>query len=592
MHGARCYAANAAINATSALQLTSGRATGCRAGLLAVDLTRWSDKIQRCRQSRIPYTTTAEGATKRKSVTLASDAIPAKDTRQAQRLALYEEVMVKDGTTHLNEEQKRQQLREAARIKQTHEEGSLDWKTHSLALSEQIRKARRAHHDPAPEDGEWAPPAPQMSLDYKGLVIEPQTSNADPPMPIPWAQGYKVRKNKVTAAQILDLEIAAFADHMAPTAKEKVARHRVRNSAKMIMDTLHGHHSYAFGSHKTGLAMPYSDIDFGIFERKHGIPALQPAMERLYSLLNDGEEYICVVYRPAHRSIITAQHKATGIDIQIVARESGAQDMRVQGYLETIPHLYQLYSVIRTAFGVRGFVDPFVGGISSYGTFMMLAAALTRRGTPLTIHDSPSSQLLHFLSFWANFDTTKYGVALSCPASTNDDGSTLLYERPAKLFRKISFDENLDPEQIRAQQAAMASAAKNRQQNQRAGQYRIGRLNPEQPYLLCMQDPAHPINDLGATCHAIKHILQTIEVMHANLVRAMEEHDRTPSKDGSKSETSFLLPLVGRSHELYAERRQRLREWQPSTRLRWHQVKSEAGWRTKNEKRKADIVGK
>jgi non-canonical poly(A) RNA polymerase PAPD5/7 len=584
MHGARCYAANAAINATSALQLTSGRATGCRAGPLAINFTRRSDNIrlQRCRQSRIPYTTTAEGATKRANVTLASEAIPGKDTRQAQRLALYEEVMVKDGTTHLNEEQKRQQMREAARIKQTHHEGSVDWKTHSLALSEQIRKARRAHHDPAPKDGEWAPPAPQMFLDYTGLVIEPQTSNADPPMPIPWAQSYKVRKNKVTAAQILDLEITAFADHMAPTAKEKVARHHVRNSAEKILGTLDGHQSYAFGSHKTGLAMPYSDIDIGIFEPKYSRHALQPAMRRLYSLLNAGEEYICVVYRPARRSIITAQHKATGIDIQIVARESGFQDMRVQGYLETIPHLYQLYSVMRTAFGVRGFVDPFIGGISSYGTFMMLAAALTRRGTPLNIHNSPSSQLLHFLSFWANFDTTKYGIALSCPASTNDDGSNLLYDRPAKLFRKVSFDENLGPEKVRAQQAAMVSAAKNRQQNQRAAQYRIGRSNPEQPYLLCMQDPASPINDLGGTCHAIKHILQTIKAMHANLVRAMEEHDRTPPIDRPKGETSFLLPLVGRSHELYAERRQRLREWQPSRRLRWRQIDSESKWRAKN----------
>jgi non-canonical poly(A) RNA polymerase PAPD5/7 len=587
MQGARCYAANAAINATSALHLTCGRATACRVERLATNATRWSDNIrlQRCRQPRTPYATTAKGATKERTVRSASDATPEKGTRRAQRLSLYEEVMVNDGPTHLNEEQKRQQMREAARNTHAHEEGTVDWKTHSLALSEQIRKARRkSHHHPAPKEGEWVPPEPQMSLEYTGLAIEPQTSNADPPMPLPWAQDYEVRKKKVTAAQIIDLEIAAFADHMAPTPLERKTRLHVRNSVNQIMDTLAGHQSYAFGSFKTGLAMPYSDIDFGIFDKScGGQHALQPAMEHLYSILEKGDEYICVVYRPARRSIITAQHKATGLDIQIVARERGPQDLRVLNYLEKIPHLQQLYSVVRTAFGVRGFVDPFIGGISSYGTFMMLAAALTRRGTPFDVHDSPSSQLLHFLSFWANFDTTKYGIAPSCPASTNDEDSNLVYDRPAKLFRKIAFDENVNSGKQKAQQAALVRAAKRRMQNQRAGQYRIGLSRPEQPYLLCLQDPANPINDLGATCHAIKHILQTIKTMHADLVRTMEEHDRTPPEVRPKGEMSFLLPLVGRSHELYAERRQRLSEWRPPRRLRYDKVRAENKFRVKME---------
>lgn len=515
--------------------------------------------------------------------------MPEKDTRQAQRLALYEEVVVKNGSTNLNEEQTHQQMREAARNRHTHEEGPVDWKTHSLALSEQIRRARRAHHDPAPADGEWVPPQPQMSLDYTGLVIEPQPSNTDSPMPIPWAQGYSVRK-KSTAAEILDLEIAAFAAHMDPSPAEKRTRLHVRNSANKVMDVLHGHQPYAFGSSKTGLAMPYSDIDFGLFDKHHRRHALQPTMKHLYSILKRNEEWICVVYRPALRSIITAQHKATGIDVQIVARDAGAQDSRVKAYLETVPYIQQLYRVIRTAFGVRGFVDPFIGGISSYGTFMMLASALTRRGTPNTIHESPSSQLLQFLSFWANFDTTKYGIAPSFPASAYDEGGDLVYDRPAKLFRKTAFDKDIS-EKYKVQQVALVRAAKHRMQHQRAGQYRIGRLSPEQPYLLCLQDPANPINDLGGTCHAIKHILQTVKSMHADLVRAMEEHDSTPPEDRPEGETSFLLPLVGRSHELYAEQRQRLRDWNPPTPLRYDKIRAESKWRSKknSDGRKAAV---
>ena len=453
-------------------------------------------------------------------------------------------------------------------------------------MSEQIRNARKAHFDPPPQDAdEWMPPEPQISLEYTGLAIEPQISNKHPPMPVPWAQCYEVRKQKITAAQVLDLEIAAFADYMSPTAAEQKARLHVRNSANKILATLPDHQPYTFGSFKTGLTMPYSDIDLGIFDAKLGQHALQPAMEHLYSVLANGEDFMCVVYRPAQRSIITAQHKATGIDIQLVARASGSQDTRVQDYVERVPHIKQLYGVVRTAFGVRGFVDPFIGGISAYGTFMMLAAALTRRGTPSDIHESPSSQLLHFLSFWARFDTTKYGIAPSAPRSIKDDGNGLVYPRPAKLFRKVALDDDLSPEKHKARLDALIRAARQRKAFMRAGQYRIGRSRPQQPYLLCMQDPANPTNDLGATCHAIKHILQTIKVLHRDLVHSMEEHDRSPPGDRSRGETSFLLPLVGRSHELYAERRQRLREWRPSVPLRHHQVGSDADAKRRAKRR-------
>ena len=90
---------------------------------------------------------------------------------------------------------------------------------------------------------------------------------------------------------------------------------------------------------------------------------------------------------------------------------------------------------------------------------------------------------------------------------------------------------------------------------------RIGRLREEQPYLMCLQDPSNPVNDLGARCHAFKHIQETIKVMHAELARSMEEYDSTNPdsklRNGEPRE-SLLTPLVGRCHELYAERRERM----------------------------------
>jgi len=581
MQSARCYAANA-LHATSTLQSACGRATvshTSRVGKSTINATRWPDSMRsrKCVQLRRSYTTSTGGTTKAGRGTFTSDKPSEKETRRAQRLAIYEDVLIKDDSTHLNEEQRQQQEREAVRSTHVHKESLVDWRTHSLAMSAQIREAKKAHSDPVPEDGEWVLPARQMSLDYTGLAIEPQTSNTLPPIPIPWAQSYEVREKEITAAQILDLEIAAFAGYMSPTRAERKARLHVMRSANTIITSVPGHQPYTFGSYKTRLMMPYSDIDIGMFDKSLGQHAMQPAMEHVYSTLQHGGEYMCVMYRPARHSIITAQHKATGIDIQIVARSSGFQDAQVQRYLEKLPHIKQLYGVVRTAFGVRGFVDPFIGGISAYGTFMMLAAALTRRGTPPDIHESPSSQLLHFLSFWAKFDTTKYGIALGAPIRPKDVVSEL---RPAKLFRKISFDDTLSPENQKSQVDALIRAARKRKQYLRAGQYRIGRTRPEQPYLLCLQDPSNVTNDLGATCHAIKHILQTIKVMHRDLARSMEEYDRLPPSKRPEGEMSFLLPLVGRSHELYAERRQRLHEWHRTG----IDARRRANGRTRNEK--------
>jgi non-canonical poly(A) RNA polymerase PAPD5/7 len=427
--------------------------------------------------------------------------------------------------------------------------GEVLWKIRMAALSAYIREIRPMLVKGMSEEEVEGSKTPK-TLDYKGDVVPPEDSNVDPAVPEPWIQNDEHgRRPRHSAARVLELEITAFSGWMAPTQAEQDARELVRmNMGICIKSDPQNEHTtiVPFGSTQTGVAMPYSDIDIGLCNPRDSRDTLESQILRLKRTLEKGTDYILVVHRPPPNAIVTAQHKSTGIDVQVIAKgKPGRQDMVMKQYLNKIPHLHQLYSVVRTAFGIRGFVDPYIGGISAYGTFMMLVAALTRRGTPTDLHKSTSAQLLHFLSFWADFDMEKYGMTLY---------SKSIGDMKAKPFRKFNLDTYGQAERYQNVQAALR-----RSDWMRAGQYRIGVLRPRQPYLLCLQDPALATNDLGGNCHAVKHMQETIRAMHRDLVRSMAEHDQAVA-DGEdlKDQPSLLQLLVGRSHETYAKRREHI----------------------------------
>jgi non-canonical poly(A) RNA polymerase PAPD5/7 len=536
MQRARCCAANA-YDATSAFQGVFGRATTSH------HLRRPSNV---CNELR-----TQNAGTHRSY----------SDSR-TRKLAFYEELMASDPPAGRNTppEYDTKEHSRTPKEEQVEPTGPWDarpglsllgeplWKTRMIALSQHIRESKLPQPEKAPEEAADDSNHPK-TLDYQGIAIRPEISKKHKRQRPPWAVTVDQRTARHTAAQILDAETEAFARHMLPTEKEQRARDAVRANVRRIMLSdfeARQVNSYHFGSSKTGLALPFSDIDLGVYDSLDYRNNLEAYMERLYQTFLDGKDYMLVVHRPPPNAIITAQHQATGIDVQIIAKGfPGKQDKYMERYLKSIPNLRALYTVVRTAFGTRGLVDPFIGGISAYGTSMMLVAALTRRGTPPEIHKSAAAQLLQFLSFWSNFDMTRYGISFP------DD-------KTAKLFSKLPPDAS---DADMAQRLKYVEAARRRKDMQRAGQYRIGRVRPEQPYLLCLQDPASHINDLGARCHAIKHIQETIKVMHQELVRSMAEYDQvgqgSEKRDGDTIE-SLLMPLVGRSHEIYAYRRKRM----------------------------------
>lgn len=171
--------------------------------------------------------------------------------------------------------------------------------------------------------------------------------------------------------------------------------------------------------------MPLSDIDFRLLLKSDSIdPArdkLPPSTEQrrkgiqtLQNLYHRGisktEAYLLPALRHARYPLVTAQDRKSGLDIQIVlSNDTSISRVIMQGYMDEIPYLREVYWVVKTVFDVRGLSDVFRGGFGSYSLFMMVVASMKHASES---PKDPARALLHFLEFWGTFDTTRQGVSI------------------------------------------------------------------------------------------------------------------------------------------------------------------------------------
>lgn len=389
-------------------------------------------------------------------------------------------------------------------------------------------------------------------LDYQRFAWKPAASPAKTPTPVPWAIDPTQRQD-MSAVEQLEEEITRFAAYMQPTPAEKAARQAViAETRALVQDTLtvKDTQTAVFGSETTGLALATSDIDIRVYDggKPHANEQARYQFGKVVSWLerrmNESPDWICVVFRHSRFPIISAQHRATGLDVQIVCSPpTTRQQQFTRQYLDQLPHLRALYFLIRTALGMRGLVDVFNGGIGSYGLLMMLTAALQRRSTSPPI--TASEQLRHFLAFYTHFDATKHGLTLS---------PTTGIAKPFLKHPQPQDDTHLNLK-------SYIEAARRRHDPVRAGQWAISQTRALQPYLLCLQDPANPVNDLGRKTNAIKHIQAVVRWVGERLEKNLKDAQWSHEHGVRWKEESLVTTMVGRCHEVYAERRGKVEKY-------------------------------
>ena len=388
-------------------------------------------------------------------------------------------------------------------------------------------------------------------IDYAPQTIRALQPSVEMVTPMPWSAPLQ-ENTDLTSMQRLDAEIHNFAAYMAPTEAERTGRWAVFKELRYLAHkTLRKKDVRVelFGSEKTSLSLATSDLDLRVYEASwagpgntEGIDAYRNFGRRMISMKNGmdaGKEWICAVMRNTGFPIISAQHAKSGVDVQVVCSpNTRRQQIWTQRYLEELPHLKTMYTLVRTMLGVRGLVDVFNGGIGSYGLLMMLVASLKRAEHSSQPPQTAAEQLVHFLDFYTTFDTTRYGLSLSDsgarPFLKHDGEATTLKQYIASAFQ--------------------------RGDRVRAGQWAIGQTRALQPYLFCLQDPANPQNDLGRKSNAIKHIMEALAEMRINLKENMLDAEIARRQGKAWEGESLIEPLIGRAHEVYGARRARVEE--------------------------------
>lgn len=295
------------------------------------------------------------------------------------------------------------------------------------------------------------------------------------------------------------------------------------------------------GSRSTGLATPLSDFDFSIIPKLGQGPAVaggtlsgkdvrcivDDVLYRTEEALRAAPQFKSVRRIYARVQIVRAIHRHTGCPIEFQTMTSFyASQAQTKAWLRDIPSLRSLFITMRLFLEILELNKVFQGGIGSYTLIVMIVTASKHANDT---HDPKDlgGQLLHVLSFWGWADLYKYAYSADPP---------MAYRKPEKSAITYTGE---------AEGVHQASGS------QLEGMNKICLRDDRRPFLLCLQDPANHINDLGANSHAIRTIQAIFRIVHQKLSSFVHmgkpsrpESDSRAQEENSKWARSVLYEML------------------------------------------------
>lgn len=276
-------------------------------------------------------------------------------------------------------------------------------------------------------------------------------------------------------------EIRDFYTYMSPRPEEKHMREgvveRIRHVVKQLWPDAQVE---IFGSFRTGLYLPTSDIDLvvlGTWET----PPLWKLKDALVENNIASEEYIKVLDKASVPIVkLTDRETDVKVDISFNMRNGVKSAKLIKTFMEEFPNLKFLVLVLKQFLLQRDLNEVFTGGISSYCLILLTVSFLQLHPT-LNSKSNHSNNLgvllIEFFELYGrNFNYLKTGIRIK------DGGSYV----PKEEIQK-------------------------------------GMENGYRPSLLCIEDPLTPGNDIGRSSYGAMQVKQAFE--YALL---MLEHTMSP----------------------------------------------------------------
>ncbi|KAL8950087.1 MAG: hypothetical protein Q9222_003851 [Ikaeria aurantiellina] len=376
-----------------------------------------------------------------------------------------------------------------------------------------------------------------LILEYHARMMGPtdswklKSSNLAQKLRRPWLDHLKERGGD--ALERLGSEIKAFELYMSLSYLEKSSVQKISTKAQgLITDSLRDCVCEVIGSHNTGTALAYSDIDIAVslpevrIDAAHHRKSLHgrkykkiyhKALSKVQAAFRKNRDFEdCPTLVPGRIPIVQATHRATGCKVQVQIT-SGVlrQKQYTLAYLAEYPTLRPLYVVLRSTLEFRRLNIPFEGGLGSYALLMMIVNALKHASGRYDPFDL-GAQLLLVLDFYSTSNLYRQGYSIEPPCIFQKGRKPLAPgEQTARLTEEIL-----------------------------TGIDAISKGDARKPYLLCLQDPADPRNDLGSKAYAIKHIQKTFAVARRILKENMEAWNHRPDHSASDPPTDALLDIL------------------------------------------------
>ncbi|KAI1612386.1 DNA polymerase sigma subunit [Exophiala viscosa] len=360
----------------------------------------------------------------------------------------------------------------------------------------------------------------------------------------------------ISAMDRLSAEIRAFGEYSAPSQDEKRA---AENALSEIIRTIQladpNLDVDVIGSRASGFDDPLSDLDLNITN-----PLSPRAMNKLktpYEILRFLENAFRGNHRKVHLGacpvevlinvrhakvpILICQHRRSGLPVQIQSTPRAFDNTEyVKAFDKEFPTLRSLFKVIKQIMTMRGLNIGSHGGLTSYPLIIMIVAALKFSEGQIDRMDA-GKQLLYFLDMYTKIDFTSQGIST----------------RPLRYFPKYLGNNDHRQKPLATEKELAATSAMF--EKELAGQRRMGVRDKGDIFLMTLQDPADPFNELGKSVYLIKDIQETLIGIGTKLKASMAEWEEFQSQPRSSqdqySTQSLLEPCISGDYRTYKQER-------------------------------------